>query len=170
MRAIAAVALALLACACAATQHTWVRVDPSDPGACVATDTPPIRGDRELDALTFLAGAWSYWDVDWGQTLFVSRDDRGWQLTLASHGVMGPNDTDVLRIARIGDEVRLACDAAPCAHPSRRLIERGERRVVFGEAEERVTLGLSDDGCTLYVSWAASDFAYEYVRMRVTTD
>jgi hypothetical protein len=113
--------------------------------------TPPVANhpamaagsDRDLDALAFLDGCWSKWDVDWGFHLCWKRAGAAWLGSLETGGPMGPKWRVEFRIAR-GDHALewTATTLAPqtwfAANPVVELTASGHDLAIFGSRKSPV--------------------------------
>ena len=111
--------------------------------------TPPVANHRDadadldLDALAFLRGCWSKWEVDWGFRMCWKRAGAAWVGSLDSEGPMGPKWHVDFRIAR-GAQALAWTASTTCprtwfaANPVVELTASGRDLAVFGSRENPV--------------------------------
>ena len=116
---------------------------PQTTPASPAAAAPPVANHRVadadpgLDALAFLRGCWSKWEVDWGFRMCWKRTGAAWLGSFDSQGPMGPKWHVDFRITRGAQAlVWTAATTSPttwfAATPIVELTASGRDLAVFG--------------------------------------
>jgi hypothetical protein len=137
--------LALVAVITAACRLRTTAGGPATPPVGNHRDVEAVPGldARGLDALAFLQGCWSKWEVDWGFRLCWKRAGAAWLGSLDSQGPMGPTWHVDFRITRGAHALAwTASTTSPAtwfaATPVVELTASGPDLAVFGSREHPV--------------------------------
>jgi hypothetical protein len=129
-----------------------------------ADDVPAPTGESDLDRLSFVAGCWSSFYVDYGRSICWTRTAGTWELTFRSEGPTGPRENRTLRLTRGVDALALRCAGGGCEGVAERpLAELTAAEVVFGSGDARLALR-REDRCHISVAEGESGHRIWYPR------